>query len=350
MADLRNTNVINFDPKGAIRKANPVGQTRHSYVVAGPGGTGKSTLNGSMAEVLGADRILVLATLPREAESWKYNHYQVDRVLFTDPNWNPELGKYEASATPKLIAMLEYLRDVDDQYDGIILDNGTDAAEHAWHLALSVHKAASPAHIENAKERWQPYESLDTSLDTIVTNLCSLTTVAKRPKHVGISWHVQPAKEDSVEGKGDQKVTKESSDNRGMGVEYEGKILPMIRGKFRRKLITKVDAFVYSDILVKRNFNRDALSKTSIDDIPTLVTYRIQVRPDEERHTKLPGPLPEMQYIPNDFRAFRDLIESQKVADTQTKKVEAAVKAVAPALVPAAQVAGRPAVAGLSRK
>jgi hypothetical protein len=97
-----------------------------------------------------------------------------------------------------------------------------------------------------------------------------------------VPWHVQPPKEDDD----------------GQGVEYVGKELPMIRGGFRRRLNQKIDAVVYmyreSKIVGKRREIR----------------YVLQVAPDMERHTKIPGEVPEgVKYIEPSYDKLLRVIE-----------------------------------------
>ncbi len=281
------------------------------FLVEGPPGTGKSTLCGSMAEVVGAKKTLLIATLAREVESWKYKQLDVPHVLLQDTDWKPDIGHYTADGFPEFLRLMRWLREDDDQYDAVILDSGTELAEMAWHLALSAHSVDSPAKMEG-KSRWLPYETLSNNLDQGIKELVTLPMTAKRPKHVAVTWHVQPPKDDqSVEG-----VKKESADHAAKGIEYEGDVLPMVRGSYRRKLGSQFPTLVYTDVLIKANMGLSSANARSID-----VEYRLQVRPDNERHTKLSGPLPEMQFIPNDFRALLTLVNGKAAPVTAAKSL-----------------------------
>lgn len=310
-----------FDPRTSIIKPVAGANKKRAFVVAGPPGTGKSTLLGSMAEVV--ENVLVLATLPRELESWLYQKYALPYILFEDPEWVPAVlgekknaqenvlkaGKYNARAFAHFLEVLEWLRMEDEQYDAIIVDSGTELAELGWHAALAPFGVSTPSQIEG-RSRWLPYETLDTHLSAAVDSLVSLSQSAKRPKHVGISWHTQPPKDDAIDDGGGTKVKKESADSAGAGVEFEGHVLPMVRGRFRRRLSNKVPTFVYTDVKIAY----DVGSGLSRSNAATSVEYRIQVRPDMDRHTKLPGPLPVTQYIPNNFKALTKLLDEQEAA------------------------------------
>lgn len=304
--------------KPNIVAAKPLKDQRISFVVMGPPGTGKSTLCGSMAEVVGNDRTLVIATLAREKNSWKYVENQVPSVLIEDKNWNPSQKQFDATGFPEFLQLCRWLREEDDQYDAIILDSGTELAELGWHAALAPHSVGSPAEMDG-KSRWLPYETLANSADQGIKELVSLTTVAKRPKHVGVTWHVQPPKDDTVEsvGSGTDRTsrTKESADNAAQGVEYEGKILPMIRGQYRRKLTSQFDTVVYTDVRIDKKTEQLPAGKFRVYEE---VSYRLQVRPDADRHTKVPGPLPQMVHIPNSFNELLKIVHNAKVAATVT--------------------------------
>lgn len=306
-----------FDPATAI-SIPKVGTRRYSGVIAGPPGTGKSTVLGSMADVLGRDKVLLLATLAREAESWKYQQDPpIPRIIFADNGWVPTLGKLQATAFREFIDTLEYLHDVDDQYDGVIVDSGTELAELGWHLSMLPHGVATPAEMDGDKSRFLPYESLDIHLSSAVSKLQALTKTAKRPKHVLVSWHVQAPKDDTTEGKGSDKRVKASADNAGRGVEYEGDVLPMVRGRFRRRVASQFDAMLYTDVQFKLVQGQGLTPR-----------FMLQVRPNPERHSKFPGPLPPMTYLDvtapvNPFQALVDLTEG-KVAEGASAPVDEA--------------------------
>lgn len=290
---------------------------KYAFVIAGPYGTGKSTLLGSMAKY---GKTLCIAMLAREANSWLYRSLSVPTILLEDRGWQPENNRYDATAYARFMKLMEELL-ADTEYDNIAIDSGTELAEAAWHASLAAQgKISSPAEMTDSKSRWLPYESLDNKLDQAVkamTALCS-ADCAKRPKHIGISWHTQPPKDDVVAA-GD---TKKSADHKGEGVEYEGSVLPMVRGKFRRRLGGLVDAFLFSDISIKPQMGGLSVANRGMD-----IHYRVQVRPDLDRHTKLPGPLPETSYIENDFGKLVKLIE---------QSYQATAAAADPAPAPAA--------------
>lgn len=296
MSSPSSINRTSFNPSELIVPLSAE-SAKESFVVEGPYGTGKSTFLGSVAKVVGAERTLLVATHARELNSWLYKELSIPYLLIEDTDWKPSLGSYVATGFGKLLQTIEWLREEDDQYDAVLVDSGTEMSEQAWHLALAPHGVTSPSEMDG-QSRWGPYETLDTLMDQGIKGLVSLTRVAKRPKHIGISWHVQPPKDDTVDVV--TKVKKESADHAGKGIEYEGDVLPMVRGRFRRRVGQHFGAVIFTDIQIKY-----------IEGKGMEPLYRLQVRPNQERHTKLPGPLPSVSYIPNDFRAFLSLLSGE---------------------------------------
>lgn len=282
------------------RKLGLLGEGGISLVIAGPPGTGKSWFLGSMAET---GKTLLIATLAREAKSVMYQRHDVDVILLQDNGWVPSSGKFEAESFTKFLDVIEWLKD-DEEYKNIVVDNGTELAEAAWHEAMSIHGVATPAEMDDQRSRWLPYDQLDIYLDQAIKGIVSLTDDAARPKNVGISWHTQPPKDDTYDTK--TQTTKASADSKGEGVEYEGTMLPMIRGRYRRRLAGQVDCYLMTDLQhnIKREEGKTTLSLTK----GIQPEYKVQVRPNKERHTKFPGELPNIAYIDNEFKYLVELI------------------------------------------
>lgn len=301
-------------------------QDASCIVVGGPPGTGKSTFLGRMAQ---EGPTLLLATLQRETSSWIYQEKNVGTMLFEDREWQPDVpaddgtrrGNYAAHAHKRLLDALEMLRNDEitaengEPYKVVLLDSGTEAGENAWHRALAPYRVPDPSFLGRDDNRYGPYTALDQAMDQLVKALQALKT-APVPKHIGISWHVQPTKDDTVERIGDKQtgytVKKQSADHKTEGIEYEGSILPMVRGRFRRRLFSLVDAFIWTDIQYDKT--RDTKGK-----VETTPKYVLQVVSDEERHCKLPGPLPAQKYIPNDWKTFKKLLALGQDTTSTTK-------------------------------
>jgi hypothetical protein len=268
-----------------------------SLAVMGPPGTGKSSLLGSCGR-LGPTK--VLATKPREANSWLYRETGIsaDAEVFMDAKWRPSLGMFEADAYVRLLQRLWELYE-DDRWDFIVLDTFTDLVELAANELMKTEKAATPRDMGDSMGF---YGALRYKLREVTQALTALQ-YAPKPKHVLVSVHTQPAKEDQVR-KG-QVI--ESTDKRSHGVEYEGNVLPMIEGGYRYKFAGEFDVVVFSDIrITKEIVNRRTVDK---------VSYIVQVSPDAERHAKqsLSALLTERE-MPNDFAAFLSLLQKKAEA------------------------------------
>lgn len=297
-----------------LEKYNPEPVTagsRLAFIVAGPPGTGKSWLLGSMAE---HGKTLLIATLPREAKSTLYLKHEVTCIRLIDPNWLPSLGRFDADAYLNSLELFEDLYE-DDEYDNIILDNGTEwANELAWHECLKFYKVASPTELDG-QNKWDPYTALQGKLAEGMRLLAGLSTgEAVRPKHVGIAWHVQPTKEDIVEGKGDYKKIKKSSDSLSKDVEYAGDILPNVRGGYRRVLASQVDAYLLT--YLERVRVKDKQTKKFKDK----TRFKVQVQTNPDRHVKLPGAMPDEEFIDNNFTALRELLAPSLKGEEEKKK------------------------------
>lgn len=266
-------------------------------IVAGPPGLGKSWFAGTVAEIVDPKEVLLIATLEREARSALYQKYDFDTVRCVDDEWEPGAGIYHATGYTKLKETIRELR-TDENYGAVILDSGTEAGELAWHEALEPWAVGDPSQMGSSGNPYAPYTALDSYMDELTRGLAKLAGHPAggkgdvvRPKHVIITWHVQPPK--------DSPGTGESADEKGGGVEYEGSVLPMVRGRFRRRLMGMVDAFIYVD----RRLEIGPTGKTERN-------YKIQVASDNEKHCKIPGILPsKLTHINNSFPEYLNLIE-----------------------------------------
>lgn len=264
--------------KEQVIKAKTLSPTTGSLsLILGPPGTGKSWVCGTLAEYLDPKEILVIATLPREVNSVQYQEHDLDTVLVVDDDWQPSDKKLNATGYKNLMDIVRELR-TDTKYSGIILDNGTEAAELAWHAALAPLGVGDPNDLPKGGNRFAPYTSLREKLEELMYALATLTGktgFAKRPKLVAVPWHIQPPKETNDDD--------DSADQKGKGSEYEGEFLPMIRGAFRRRVGAIVDTVVYTNLV--RVPGRNQLSAYEM-------SYCLQVISDRERHVKLPGRQP----------------------------------------------------------
>lgn len=290
------------------REASPMSGSL--TVVAGPPGLGKSFFAGTMAELYGADRVLVLATLPREIDSLQYQRHDLPYIMISDNEWEPEKKSLKAPGYDKLMDVLRELRQ-DEQYKALILDNGTEAGELAWHSTLAPLGVSDPNQLGAGSNRFAPYTTFSEKMKAMIRSLGTLTGktgLVKQSKVVCVPWHVQPAKD----GMGDN----ESADEKGQGVEYEGNYLPRIRGGFRRELMAIVDNYVYADLVQVPG--RNALSATEMH-------FCLQLISDNEKHVKTVGSSPKpddlvkRKYLDvhdrhDAWRMFMDAIEKGQAA------------------------------------
>jgi hypothetical protein len=273
-----------------IIKATDMEPGRSSiHVVAGPPGIGKSWFCGTVGEVIDPSEVLLIATIAREVRSVKYQQYNYDTVICEDDQWEPHNGLYVSSGYSELLKIVKDLRK-DKKYGAVILDSGTEAG----HFALEPWKVGDPSEMKSEGNRFQPYTQLDSAMDELVRGCSKLAghpaagkVSVARPKFVLITWHIQPPKETIGDA--------ETADQKGEGVEYEGSVLPMVRGRFRRRIMGLVDSFVYADRVAETH------PKTQ----KTMIKHKIQIRSTNERHCKFPGIPPEkVTYIDNSFPEF----------------------------------------------
>lgn len=262
-----------------------------SAAVCGPPGTGKSTLLGSCGHLGNAK---LLATKPREANSWKYRETGItaNAELFFDAGWRPSADRYEATGFVRLIQRLGELYD-DDTLDFVLLDPFTDVVQLAANEILKVEKAATP---RDMRDPMSFYGALKYRLKEVVQGLTVLQ-YAPKPKHVLVSVHTQPAKEESRGGT-------TAADKLAHGVEYEGKVLPAIEGAYRREFAGEFDIVLFSDIRITKKLTPGKPPQEIIE-------YVLQAQPDNDKHAKsILGPVVTEKFIPNDFATLLTLLQA----------------------------------------
>lgn len=272
-----------------------------SILVLSPPGTGKSYFAGSICEVVDPSRVLLLCPKPREKTSALYRKYGLTQKakVFTDlACWNPERDKYEATAWRKLFDCVDGLLQ-DKSYDAVILDPFTDAVTLLEHHLLATHKVASPGDLSNTQGFYRQLADKSYEFMQRLTALAD-SAVAASPKFVIVTMHVQPPKEAQILSKAQGGGTKESSDMRAEGVEYEGRVLPQMEGSYRRRMAGDFSFVLYGDIKQGTRMNPESKKVEAYTD------FRLQVRCSEERHAKMApiaaDSVPE--YLPNTFKTL----------------------------------------------
>ena len=256
-------------------------------VVLGPPKTGKSTLAGSMAEVVPAERIALLCTKANEANSWLYRKYGLSEraEIFSDPGWDPEMGSFKADAWMRLNKRIISLTG-DKAIDGIIVDSGTDSMDLQSHDILKGMKVNDkvPGDTGDLKAKgagdapFQYYGKLKAGAQRFMNRLVECAMHPGAPKFIIVPWHTQAPSE--------EEMTRE-------GVSFEGRTLPMIEGKYREKLAGDCDVVVYTDI-----------RRTVVAGKPT-TQHMIQVMPSPDKHAAVRAmPMGTEQWLPNSFKAL----------------------------------------------
>jgi hypothetical protein len=270
---------------------------RYSTLILGPSGTGKSTAASSVADLPDVERTLVCCCKGRERSSFGYQQRldKLDIEIYEDPRWRPSLNRFEADAHMKLLTRLDGLLE-DDIYDAVVIDPFTDAALNIEHEILKPMEIGSPGELADS---FAFYGQLKSKADELVRAAIFLTTAAVRPKHVIMTMHVQPPKEDSVY-KG---VKKTSADKVARGIEYEGSVLPMIDGAYRRKMAGDFDLVIYT------GFDESYFDKKLKKQVKNF--FYLQVSPDRDRHSKIAvAPVLLEDKIANNFEALMKAVES----------------------------------------
>ncbi len=280
-----------------------------SLLVAGPPKTGKSKFLSSMAK---EGPTLLIATMEREASSWGYQQTNPDTILLEDKLWRPNQERFEADAYLRFMEIMEWLID-DEEYRVVLLDNGTELGEFGWHESLKGFGVGSPADMEDRDNRFRPYTKIADLMRQALDGLTALK-FAKKPKHVGISWHLQPTKDDTIafDKSTQSHVKKVSADAKAEGSEYLGSYLPTLQGGFRRKIAAMVDGVVYTHVLherARKTKRTKKLREQVTEPSGTRPRYVLQVIADEDRMASVPGPLPPEKYIDNDWAYLKPLLE-----------------------------------------
>lgn len=269
-----------------------------SIVVLGAPGLGKSTFASTVAKVVPPEEVLLLVAKPGEEKSFGYVRSGLtDKAeIYHDREWSPTLGKFKAGAYLRLYERIYKLQD-DEKYGAVIIDPGTDVIRLLEHHILSLHGVGSSGDLSDTRSF---YAQLADKAEEFLQQAALLASAggSKRPKVVIIPWHVQPVKEgEYVKG-----VRTESADQKARGIEYEGAVLPMIEGKYRRKLAADVDMVLYCDVKVTKDFKSSPPKET--------VEYVVQVSPNEEKHSKIRlAPGLAQQYLPNDFAKLMEVMD-----------------------------------------
>lgn len=231
-------------------------------------GSGKSWLLGSIGEI--AKNPLLIAPKPREINSFQYRKYGLDQTakIFKDHRWKPSLDSFEAGAFVEMERFILSLYE-DEEHDVILLDPLTDVVNLAAHDLLKGEKAETP---KDLRDSIGFYGALKYRLKNFVQTLTGLASPdLARPKHVLVAVHAQPTKESDIKGNA-------TADKTGKGVEFQGDVLPMIEGGYRREIAGEFDVVGFTSLKHERSISG---GKVSVSE-----RYIVQLNADSERHAK----------------------------------------------------------------
>ena len=262
----------------------------------GAPGTGKSTLLGSIGELLPPEEVLLLAPKPREINSFMYRRHGIHEAaeVFKDHRWRPSLGVYEADAFDRLSRRLLELYE-DTKFRAVLLDPFTDVVALAAHELLRAEQAETP---KDLRDSIGFYGALKHRLKNFTQDLVGLASPdLPQPKHVFVAVHAQRPVEEDIKGKA-------TADAKGKGVEWEGDVLPMVEGGYRREIAGEFDlvgftSVEYENVRVGNAFKRQE-------------SYVVQLNASPDRHAKA---------------AIAPRLKTTKVANTLKAVLEAVVEA-----------------------
>lgn len=237
-------------------------------LLVGPPGTAKSTTLGSIAEVPGIKKALLLAPTPREVNSFKYTQYRdvIDHRVYQDFGWHPTIDRYEAGAFTSLYKDVVALYE-DETYDAVLVDTYDGAVSLAAHELLAPERSPTPRDLRDSRGY---YGALKYKLSDFTTALINLASPAlSKPKHVFVAVHAQPTREDDK-----QKTT----DSVAKGIEFLGEVQPMVEGGHRHGIAGEFDVVAFT--MIKHEMVRDG------NKMRREARFVMQVDADPERHAK----------------------------------------------------------------
>lgn len=267
----------------------------------GPPGTGKSLLCGSVCEMVDPSEVALICPKPNEINSANYRKYGLDKTakVFRDHRWRPEAKMFEADGYARLMTYLYSLYE-DTTKSVVILDPLTDAVTLAAHQILKAEQAATP---NDLRDKLGYYSSMKSKMKDLVTTLTGLASPdLPRPKHVFVTVHAQPAKEDDIKGKA-------TAEKEAKGISYFGDVMASLEGSYRQEIAAEFDIVGFSTI--KHDVVRDGTKMTR------QTRFVVQLAPDNERHAKVrlaPGLLEKE--LPNNMKGILEavLAAEEKVA------------------------------------
>jgi hypothetical protein len=230
-----------------------------STLVLGPPGTGKSKLLGSAAE---HGKAVLLALRANEPNSWAYTRDGLDisfdpaKDLFVDSQWQPDLDMYQASAAMRLIKRLYELQE-DEEFDFVLIDPLTDLSVICANMILAKQKVGVISDLDDSRGAYGRLRDQQRRITKLITSL----QYAKKPKHVLVACHVQPAKEDE---RGNREVT------------FSGEVLAALDGSYREHIAGEFQLVLHTRIEMVGDSYKDKEA-----------SYKVEVASNVKRHNKV---------------------------------------------------------------
>lgn len=270
-------------------------------LVIGPPKTGKSTLLGSWAEIVEPEEIELICPKPQEIDSFMYQQHGLSEQahIFRDHQWMPAADSYEADGYLRLMRHILGLYH-DEEKKVVLLDPLTDVADLAAHDLLKGERAST---AKEARDTIGHYGGIFDRLRDVTQALVGLASAdLPQPKHVFVSVHAQPTKEEDIKGDA-------TEEGRSRGVQFFGDVLPMLTGKYRRVISGEFSLVGYSSI--KHDYERVGNKAQSI------TKYIVQFVPDSEKHGGVRmSPMLARKELPNNMEAVLEaVLEAREAAE-----------------------------------
>lgn len=261
----------------------------------GPPKTGKSTILGSICDLVDPERVALLCAKPNERNSFLYRKHGLDdrAEIFTDPLWHPSIGSYEADGFERLYRRVVDLYK-DDSVDAVLVDPLTDVGPLASHALMKGEKAPTP---RDMRDSIGFYGALKYKLKELVQAIVGLAA-ADHPKHVLVAVHARPLTEEDIKGK-------PTAEAKAKDVSFFGEVLPMIEGSYRQDIAGDFDLVGYTR--VTHEYDSRAKERRT--------NYIVQVTADPEKHggSRLGAAISEKE-LPNDMRSILEAFLSAEKA------------------------------------
>ncbi len=254
----------------------------HLIGLVGLPGDGKSYFARSARAV---GRTAIALTDPKER-----SFYGADGVtLFSDFDWRPHLGSYQATAMIDLLKWMDARSKDDSEY--IVIDTGSEVSDLARHEVLKMHATDNLMDVGYGKA----HAAHDGQMKALINEARRLVV---RGKTVIMTFHAQ-LKE--MEGQGDAK--KKAGMTGDMEWFFDEQMLPSLNTKFRAQIHGAFDIWMYAKPIgfgAARKYFMTAQADS--------------VRPAKHSVNFKPGT--NLAMIPNDMKALLGMLVNEAAPTT----------------------------------